>query len=135
LKSAGRVTCARRREVRPSLSTHRKLRIHTITILAVFAPAILAQQPPATVVTGGEIKGTILGAGGAVFKSIPFAAPPVGDLRWREPSPVKPWIGIRDATAFGSRCMQNGKEVSEDCLYLNVWTPEWPAKSRRPVML
>lgn len=104
-------------------------------ILAVFASAILAQQPPATVVTGGEIQGTILSAGGAVFKGIPFAAPPVGDLRWREPNPVKPWIGIRDATAFGSRCMQSGKNVSEDCLYLNVWTPEWPVKSRRPVML
>ena len=82
-----------------------------------------------------KFKGTSLSAGGAVFKGIPFAAPPVGDLRWREPNPVKPWIGIRDATAFGSRCMQSGKNVSEDCLYLNVWTPEWPAKSRRPVML
>ena len=113
----------------------RKIRIHAIAILAVFTPAILAQRPPSTVVTGGEIRGTSLSAGGAVFKGIPFAAPPVGELRWREPNPVKPWNGIRDATAFGSRCMQNGKEVSEDCLYLNVWTPEWPAKSRRPVML
>ena len=113
----------------------RKIRIHAIAILAAFTPAILAQRPPSTVVTGGKIQGTNLSAGGAVFRGIPFAAPPVGELRWREPNPVKPWNGIRDATAFGSRCMQNGKEVSEDCLYLNVWIPEWPAKSRRPVML
>ena len=113
----------------------RKIRIHAIAVLAVFAPAILAQRPPSTVVSGGEIQGTNLSAGGAVFKGIPFAAPPVGELRWREPNPVKPWNGIRDATAFGPRCMQSGKEVSEDCLYLNVWTPEWPVKSRRPVML
>ena len=72
---------------------------------------------------------------GAVFKGIPFAAPPVGDLRWREPMPVKPWQGVRDATMFSSHCVQSGADVSEDCLYLNVWTPEWPSKSRKPVML
>ena len=81
-----------------------------------------AQEPPAVAIKGGEIRGSTLISGGAVFKGIPFAAPPVGDLRWREPMPVKPWSGIRDATQFGSRCMQNGAGVSEDCLYLNVWT-------------
>ena len=70
-----------------------------------------------------------------MFKGIPFAAPPVGDLRWREPMPLKPWSGVREAITFGSRCMQNGQDVSEDCLYLNVWTPEWPPKQRRPVMV
>jgi para-nitrobenzyl esterase len=97
--------------------------------------AAAAQESPVVSVTGGKIRGGNLREGGAVFKGIPFAAPPVGDLRWREPMPVKPWPGVRDAAQFGSRCMQNGAGVSEDCLYLNVWTPEWPSKSRKPVML
>ena len=104
-------------------------------VLALLTCASFAQEAPSVAVTGGKIQGMLLKSGGAVFKGIPFAAPPVGELRWREPDPVKAWIGVRDATAFGARCMQNGKNVSEDCLYLNVWTPEWPAKSRKPVML
>jgi len=114
---------------------HRKSWICTIAIFAVFTKAMYAQEPPSTTVTGGKIQGDRLNAADAVFKGIPFAAPPVGELRWREPNPVKPWAGVRDATVFGSRCMQSGNNVSEDCLYLNVWTPEWPVKSRRPVML
>src|SRR5580698_4487783 len=62
-----------------------------------------------------------------VYKGIPFAAPPVGDLRWRAPQPVAHWNGVREADAFGPVCMQNAgggsdQKVSEDCLYLNVWT-------------
>ncbi len=82
-------------------------------------------------------------AAGAAFKGIPFAQPPVGDLRWREPAPVKPWTGIRDAGAYSAPCAQipagwNDQVAargSEDCLYLNVWTPEWPVRSRRAVMV
>jgi para-nitrobenzyl esterase len=80
---------------------------------------------------------------GAVFKGIPFAQPPVGPLRWREPQPVIPWQGVRDAIEPGAPCAQNSsgwneKEAAdsrEDCLYLNVWTPKWPVKSRLPVMV
>ncbi len=82
-----------------------------------------------------------------VFKGIPFAAPPVGDLRWREPKPVVPWQGTRKATEFGASCMQNIVDVlppwthefmthtavSEDCLFLNVWTPAKAAGEKRPV--
>jgi para-nitrobenzyl esterase len=76
------------------------------------------------------------------LKGIPFAAPPVGDLRWKEPQPVKNWTGARNADQFGAACMQRaggdywhrGAGTSEDCLFLNVWTP---AKSgnKLPVML
>ena len=82
-----------------------------------------------------------------VFRGIPFAKPPVGDLRWRAPVPPDPWAGTREAVAFGPCAVQSiipgdrgeligiaTHEVSEDCLYLNVWTPN-PDDARRPVMV
>jgi para-nitrobenzyl esterase len=113
----------------------RKSKLPTFTSLALLALVASAQEPMAVTVTGGKVQGGTLKGGGAVFKGVPFAAPPVGDLRWREPMPVQPWTGTRDATHFGARCMQSGADVSEDCLYVNVWTPEWPPKARKPVML
>jgi para-nitrobenzyl esterase len=113
----------------------RKTVVEILAALVLVQLNVSAQQAPAVAVTGGKIQGSAFSGGGAVFKGIPFAAAPVGDLRWREPMPVKPWPGVRDATKFAARCMQNGSDVSEDCLYLNVWAPEWPSKSRRPVML
>ena len=91
-------------------------------------------------VTGGRIQGALLERGGAVFKGIPFAQPPVESLRWREPQPVKSWTGVRAATTFGAPCAQNSgngrvlEGSSEDCLFLNVWTAEWPPRTRKPVM-
>src|ERR1700735_529007 len=79
------------------------------------------------------------------FKGIPFAQPPVGDLRWREPQPVKNWTGARNANQFGPRCMQRtspgadywfrSNGMSEDCLYLNVWTPAKSRNERLPVLV
>ncbi|HEX5432195.1 MAG TPA: carboxylesterase family protein [Bryobacteraceae bacterium] len=96
----------------------------------------------------GMISGTSGSLSGVrVFKGIPFAAPPVGDLRWRAPQPVKAWEGVRKADQFGPMCMQGGgrggrggrggpaPRMSEDCLYLNIWTAAASSKDRRPVMV
>ena len=79
-----------------------------------------------------------------IFKGIPFAAPPVGALRWKAPQPVPSWTGVRKATEFGARCMQGriyhdmifrDSGPSEDCLYLNVWTPATSSQPHLPVMV
>lgn len=102
-----------------------------------------AQSAPTITVAGGRLEGVFMEKGGAVFKGIPYAQPPVGELRWREPVPTNSWSGVRDATNFGAPCMQTtragganaGGTASEDCLFLNVWTPDWPRRVRRPVMV
>jgi para-nitrobenzyl esterase len=80
-----------------------------------------------------------------VFLGIPYAAPPVGELRWRPPQPAAHWAGVRKADQFGAMCMQpafrgpipaaNPPKMSEDCLFLNVWTAAISARERRPVMV
>ena len=74
-----------------------------------------------------------------VFKGVPFAAPPVGDLRWRAPKPAAHWDGVRKADEFSPVCMQGtgggAQKNSEDCLYLNVWTAARTAGEKRPVMV
>ncbi len=93
--------------------------------------------------------GTLEGAGRQAsgvreFKGIPFAQPPVGSLRWTAPQPVSAWTGVRPAKAFGPRCMQQpiygdmgfrSNGMSEDCLYLNVWTPAKSSGEKLPVMV
>jgi len=92
---------------------------------------------------GGQLRGVARPNGGAEFLGIPFAQPPVGDLRWREPLPLKPWTGVRDATKFGAPCVQppmgdwnrhDAETGNEDCLFLNVITTVWPPKQPLPVM-
>jgi para-nitrobenzyl esterase len=91
-------------------------------------------------VTGGSVGGVVEGDI-SIFKGIPFAAPPVGDRRWKAPAQVLPWSGVRKADAFANACMQapntqgNTAPVSEDCLYLNVWTPARSANAKIPVVV
>ncbi|PWU12589.1 MAG: carboxylesterase family protein [Terriglobia bacterium] len=115
-----------------------------LVLLAVCgAVAWAAGANPVVGVTGGQIAGRLIPPGGAAFKGIPYAQPPLGTLRWHDPVRVSPWKGVRDAGSFGASCTQqistwNSQEAQgnqEDCLYLNVWTSEWPAKSPKPVML
>ena len=85
-----------------------------------------AQSTAPVTVTGGQIAGTKAGDVNT-FLGVPFAAPPVGNLRWRPPQPVVPWHGVKEAQAFAPACAQTAPWVpnpkSEDCLHLNVWTP------------
>lgn len=96
-------------------------------------------------VTGGVLEGTV-GTDPSVrlFKGVPFAAPPVGDLRWKAPQPVVAWSGVRKADEWGTRCMQGPMfgplksretRMGEDCLYLNVWSTAKTAKDKQPVLV
>ena len=114
-----------------------RLSICTAVLLILLAGAAGAEvESPAIVsIDTGRLAGTVE-ADVRVFRGIPYAAPPVGDLRWRPPRPVEPWEGTRDASAFGHVCPQKLGSypewadthfqtvgLNEDCLFLNVWTP------------
>jgi len=104
--------------------------------------AAMAQGPQVTVKTG--ILEGIDSSGVKIFRGIPFAQPPVGRLRWQAPQPLEPWQGVRQAKDFGPNPIQFnvygdmvfGSPVnSEDCLYLNVWTPARKMNENLPVLL
>jgi carboxylesterase type B len=110
-------------------------------LAAVGLPGRAQAQEGANVqTTGGPLRGEE--ASTRVFRGIPYAAPPVGPLRWQPPQPAAAWQGTRDATAFGPDCPQpdyypelRGKGQDEDCLTLNVWTPARQADAALPVMV
>ncbi|MBX3562770.1 MAG: carboxylesterase family protein [Sphingomonas sp.] len=112
-------------------------------LLAGLGTAAQAEDRPAVTVAEGRLSGTLDGDL-RVFRNIPYAAPPVGDRRWRPPEPPARWSGTRDAAAFGPRCVQPPlpptsiyysriEAMSEDCLSLNVWSPADAA--RAPVIV
>jgi para-nitrobenzyl esterase len=113
-------------------------------LITMFAAGLSMAQTPAPVrVEGGLLQGT-LEDGLTVYRGIPFAMPPTGDLRWRAPQPAAKWEGTRQAAKFGPSCVQGmmnpsaasqGPGMSEDCLYLNVWTPAKSARDRIPVLV
>ena len=118
----------------------------SVRTLALLTALLLTSDPAGAQVKtqSGPVDGTESQDGRVrIFRGIPFATPPVGELRWQPPRPVAPWEGVRKATAFGNRCMQPPifsdmifrDEVSEDCLYLNVWTPARTETERLPVMV
>jgi para-nitrobenzyl esterase len=119
-------------------------RAMVVAALVVFGVSQLGAQVQVHT-EAGVVAGTLSADGKVmIFKGVPFAAPPVGELRWKEPQPVARWKGVRKATEFGARCMQariyedmvfRDAGPSEDCLYLNVWTPGISAKTKRPVMV
>jgi para-nitrobenzyl esterase len=103
----------------------------------------LSADVPQVTTQSGRLEGVEEASGILSFKGIPYAQPPVGDLRWREPAPVQPWSGVRAAKDFGPRPMQptlykdmifRSKQMSEDCLYLNIWTPKIDRDAKLPVL-
>jgi len=119
--------------------------MYKVSMLAALSAALFVSQAIADIheaeVTGGRVAG-VSTDGVASFKGIPFAASPVGSLRWRSPQAVKSWTGVKEASSFAPGCVQNagpagraGAASSEDCLYLNVWTPAKAANEKLPVMV
>src|SRR5580658_3121263 len=107
------------------------------TLFAAFSMAGAAIDDPVKLDAGMISGATTSSPDVRVFKGVPFAAPPVGDLRWRGPKPAAHWDGVRKAEQFSPTCMQGngGNASSEDCLYLNVWTGAKSAGEKRPVMV
>lgn len=98
---------------------------------------------PVVRTAAGAIQGDAQQDGLIVYRGVPFAAPPVGELRWRAPQPMQPWPSVLQATSFKPSCMQVGPPIpgwsieamSEDCLYLNIWAPANQDTSKLPVMV
>ena len=121
-----------------------KLRMLLLAAVCAALLETIAAAAASVKVEGGLVEGTVEN-GLAVYRGIPFAAPPVGDLRWRAPQPAAKWQGVLRADKFAARCMQGvgavspgagqAPEMSEDCLYLNVWSPAKSAGDRVPVLV
>jgi len=115
-----------------------------LTLTSSIAMAQLNDETAPRVKTAnGMLEGTYE-SGIKIFKGVPFGAPPVGNLRWREPQPLQNWSGVRKADRFGPRAMQlpifgdmnfRSNEISEDCLYLNIWTPAKAGNEHLPVLV
>jgi para-nitrobenzyl esterase len=123
------------------MAQFRTLAATALLLVGTAVPA--AAQITTAHVTGGDVAGTAQGDQG-VFKGIPFAAPPLGQLRWASPAPVVAWSGVKQTTSYGAPCMQDANMLgfmglkatpSEDCLYLNVWTPAKAKGAKLPVMV
>jgi para-nitrobenzyl esterase len=109
-----------------------------------FASSLSGQEPKSVRTDSGPVQGTVEN-GITIYKGIPFAAPPLGDLRWRAPKSAAPWKNVLQADKFAPACMQvpivmpalglDALTVSEDCLYLNVWTPAKSPKDKLAVMV
>ena len=113
-----------------------------VALVLLMSVTAAAQQPlMRTHVETGEVEGILDGGDLAVYRAIPYAAPPVGDLRWKAPQPAQPWEGVRVCDKFGPLPPQPTRQgrtedmMSEDCLYLGIATPAKSATDRLPVMV
>ena len=111
--------------------------LRIILLVFAFNSPVFADLEQPIQLDAGQITGTSMGSGVQAFLGIPFASPPVGDLRWREPQPVIPWSGVKVMDRKGPDCMQsrNTNLMSEDCLYLNVWTGAQSSADKLPVLV
>lgn len=119
--------------------------IFTLAIVAACTYGLAAYGADAVKTSNGILEGTMNPATEIrIFKGVPFAQPPVGDLRWKEPRPPQSWVGVRKADQFGPRCAQRpvygdmnfrSEGMGEDCLYLNIWTPANPTSAKLPVLV
>ena len=113
--------------------------------LAILSPSAPAAAPDRVQTQSGTVEGAgTQPTGVRIFRGIPYAKPPTGTLRWKSPAPPEKWSGIRKADQFGARCMQQdvfgdmkfrSNGMSEDCLYLNIWTPARSSTQKLPVLL
>lgn len=124
---------------------HRSILLVTVLFALASAAASAANKPPLVKTDTGKVRGKLSTDGQVrAFLGIPYAAPPVGPLRWQPPQPAEKWHGVRDASDFGHRCIQTSvfsdmifrdPGQSEDCLNLNVWTPAKNKHAKLPVMV
>ena len=132
--------------------TSRQAWIRSLVMLSamvlMLTGSLLAQSAPQAKIESGMLSGSTDANGVAAYLGIPFAQPPVGDLRWRPPQPLAPWTGVREARQFGANCPQDHGafgpyteefisqgDFSEDCLFLNVWTVGNSKTDKQPVMV
>jgi para-nitrobenzyl esterase len=124
---------------------HRSALSTTVVFAMLAATAFAANKPPVVKTDTGKVRGKMSPDGQVrIFLGIPYAAPPVSKLRWQPPQPAEKWHGVREAAAFGHRCVQGhpfpdmifrDPGQSEDCLNLNVWTPAKNKRAKLPVMV
>src|SRR5579862_2405199 len=134
---------------RRGVAMTRSLWIFASAAVLVAVSLVYAAEPVAVNTEDGQLSGVSDSSGVTSYKGIPFAASPVGEMRWKPPQPAAHWDGVHRADHFGNSCVQKeGRSrppwtepfmvqgpSGEDCLYLNVWTSAKSASERRPVMV